>query len=136
VSDESPATAVVAAVKAAVPGYEVRDALVKDRPADAAGYLVVYCSEGRWERVTMGSPADASHVSVQISSFAPNRSAAGHYLRKVRQYLLANGVDVPGWGHGDLEHEETRLPSADADVAEFPLVQTLDQFSMTLTRGA
>lgn len=131
----SVADAVVAAVKAAVPGREVWDGIVPTQPA-ADGHVVVFCDEGAYLRDSVGAEPVSKRVGWQVSSFGPTRPAAGWLSRHVTDYLMANGVDVSGWTHGIVMHDFTRAPSADEDVKEYPTVMAVDQFSMLLAKTA
>lgn len=132
---DSVADAVLAVAVAAVPGRQVSDALVLTTP-DPTGHAVVYCTEGQLSRNSVAATADSKRVWFQVSSFGPTRQAAGWFSRKFVAYFFANGVDVPGWGHGVVDEHYARIPAADEDVKEFPVVQYVDQFWCTLSKDS
>lgn len=130
------ADAVVAAVKAAVPGRPVFDALVPTVNPDPDGYVVVYCDEGQTDRPAVDAAADAKTVGWQVSSFGPDRQRSGWLSRHVTDYLLANDISVSGWTAGVVSHDHTRAPTVDESVKEYTVVMGVDQFSMVLSRAS
>lgn len=127
------ADAVIAAVQAAVPGRPVSDGQVLARP-DPKGHVVVYCSEGKVLRESVGADTDVRQVDWQVSSFGPVRQTSGWLSRTITDYLMAHGVDVEGWSHGVVVHEMSRRASSDDDVPEYNTAMAVDQYSMLLAK--
>lgn len=124
---------IIATVKLAVPGRPVSDGQVLEKP-DPEGHVVVYCAEGRVLRESVGGDTDSTEVHFQVSCFGPKRPAAGWLSRRITNYLMTNGIDVPGWTHGVLNHDMSRPAQAEDAVPEYKTVMVVDQFSMTLSK--
>lgn len=127
------ADAVVAAVQAGVPGRVVSDGQVLTQPPPA-GHVVVFCPEGDVDLENLAVAVGGKSVLVTVHSFGPTRQAAGWLSRHVTDYLLSSGVDVPGWGHGDVAEHHNDPPVSDDSVKEFPVVMFHDQFRLLFAK--
>lgn len=129
----TPADAVVAAVTAAVPGVEVFDSIVVDRPAGSR-WVSVFPDRGTFEQIDLKHATDVATVRWLVNTFGPDRKTSEWLANKVRDYLLTRFITVPGWSDAAVLHDVSVEARDDTDVGEAPLVVCSDRYSMTVTR--
>lgn len=124
--------AIVALVKAAVPGVAVFDGRVGDTPPDR--YVVVYPDSGTVKAVAACGESDSATFRWQVTSVAPDRQMAAWLATEVRDGTVDTRPVVAGWVCGPVGHNYGQLPQRDEAVAERPVVYQVDLYDLLATR--
>jgi hypothetical protein len=134
--------AILAMVRAAVPGVTVYDGRVPDGPQEETPpdrYVAAYIDpgtldDGGIENRKVAHQSTGLTVRWQVTSVAPDRQMAAWLAERVRDGLVDQRPTVAGWACGLIEHTLSRLPRPDEQVQERPVVVAVDQYQLLAER--
>lgn len=134
--------AILAMIRAAVPGVTVYDGRVPDSgdpEIPPERYVAVYADHG-----TRADPLGEGRVDQeptgamfrwQTTCVAPDREMAGWLAGRVVTALAGKRPAAAGWHCGLIEHTFSQLPRPDELVKERPAVVVIDQFRVIAERS-
>lgn len=126
------AAAILASIKAAVPGVTVYDGIVPDEPPDR--YVVVYVDDGTLAALAVCNQSDSATCRWQTTCVAPDREMAGWLATRIRDNTVDTTPVAAGWTCGQICHQFSERPSRDETVQEKPVAFKIDLYDLLATR--
>jgi hypothetical protein len=131
--------AIKASVQAAIPNVRIYMGAVLDAEGNPeqppARYAVIYSDNGKRDTGSYTRRLDG-RWSWTVNFYAGTDEEASWMADKVRDYLLAHRVEVPGWRTQRPRHDYSGQQTFDDDVLSHTIVQCTEQFSMHATPAA
>lgn len=124
--------AILASIRAAVPGVDVFDGIVPNEPP--ARYVVVYVDDGTLAALAVCSRSDSVTARWQTTCVAPDREMAGWLATRIRDNTVDSTPTSAGWVCGQICHQFSERPSRDETVQEKPVAFKIDLYDLLATR--